>query len=102
MKAYLNSPHIKVTQGISHILSQTDDAINQETRHILRFGTGELGDSLALDRRLDLNRHLVEYFGHKKKALLELKSKWASIDHLTALSQSLHGHLFFRIATKAH
>jgi spore photoproduct lyase len=84
MKAYLNSSHIKVTQGISHILSQTDDAINHETHHILRFGTGELGDSLALDRTLDLNKHLVEYFGQKKKALLELKSKWASIDHLAA------------------
>jgi len=56
--------------------------INNEPKHILRFGTGELSDSLALDRRLDLNRHLVEYFGQKKKALLELKSKWASIDHL--------------------
>ena len=82
MKAYLNSPHIKVTQGIPHILSQTDDAIDNDTRHILRFGTGELADSLALDKKLDLNRHLVEYFGQKKKALLELKSKWASIDHL--------------------
>ena len=82
MKAYLNSPNIKVAQGIPHILSQTDDAIDHETRHILRFGTGELADSLALDRRLGLNKHLVEYFGHKKKALLELKSKWASIDHL--------------------
>jgi spore photoproduct lyase len=82
MKAYLNSTNIKVTQGIPHILSQTDDAIDHETRHILRFGTGELADSLALDRKLDLNKHLVEYFGHKKKALLELKSKWASIDHL--------------------
>ena len=82
MKVYLNSPNIKVTQGIPHILSQTDYAIDHETNHILRFGTGELSDSLALDRKLDLNKHLVEYFGHKKKALLELKSKWASIDHL--------------------
>jgi spore photoproduct lyase len=83
MKAYLNSPNIKVTRGIPHILSQTDDAIEHENHHILRFGTGELADSLALDRKLDLNRHLVEYFGQKKKALLELKSKWASIDHLS-------------------
>ncbi len=82
MKAYLNYPYIKVTRGISHILSQTEELINNEARHILRFGTGELSDSLALDRRLDLNRYLVEYFGQKKKGLLELKSKWASIDHL--------------------
>lgn len=82
MKAYLNYPYIKVTRGISHILSQTEELINNETTHILRFGTGELSDSLALDRRLDLNKYLVEYFGQKKKGIFELKSKWASIDHL--------------------
>lgn len=82
MMVYLNSLNIKVTRDIPHILSQIDDTINHETGHILRFGTGELSDSLALDRRLDLNRHLIHYFGYKKKALLELKSKWASIDHL--------------------
>lgn len=82
MKAYLNYQCIKVIKDTSLILTQTDEMINNEPKHILRFGTGELSDSLALDRRLDLNRHLVEYFGQKKKALLELKSKWASIDHL--------------------
>jgi spore photoproduct lyase len=50
--------------------------------HIPRFGTGELSDSLALDRKLKLNEHLITFFGEKKKGLLELKSKWASIDHL--------------------
>jgi len=82
MKAYLNYPCIKVSRGVSHILAQTDEWINNETRHILRFGTGELSDSLALDRRLDLNKYLVEYFGQKKKAILELKSKWAFIDNI--------------------
>ncbi|HVN97071.1 MAG TPA: hypothetical protein VMT62_11620 [Syntrophorhabdaceae bacterium] len=84
MQAYLNAPHIKATEDVSHILDQVDQAIDQEPRHIVRFGTGELSDSLALDRRLDLNRHLVDYFGRKRKALLELKSKWASIDHLAS------------------
>lgn len=82
MKAYLNTPNIRATGNIPYILSQVEDAINQETVHILRFGTGELSDSLALDRKLNLNRPIVEFFGEKKKALLELKSKWASIDHL--------------------
>ncbi|MBA4391363.1 MAG: hypothetical protein C0399_10550 [Syntrophus sp. (in: bacteria)] len=82
MKAYLNTPNIRVTNDIPYILSQVEDAINQETVHVLRFGTGELSDSLALDRKLDLNRPIVEFFGQKRQALLELKSKWASIDHL--------------------
>jgi spore photoproduct lyase len=56
--------------------------IDAETNHILRFGTGELSDSLALDRKLGLNRPLIDFFGEKKRALLELKSKWAYIAHL--------------------
>ncbi len=64
------------------VTAEIDRVISDETRHVLRFGTGELSDSLALDRRLGLNRHLVEFFGGRKRALLELKSKWASIDHL--------------------
>ena len=53
--------------------------IDAGTGHLLRFGTGELGDSLALEREFRLHRPLIEFFGRKKRALLELKSKWASI-----------------------
>ena len=82
LKSYINSPNIKITKNIQYILSQVNDAIDKEKSHVLRFGTGELSDSLALDRRYGLNRPLIQFFGEKKKALLELKSKWAYIDHL--------------------
>ena len=82
LKYYINEEGIKVHSDIPYILAQIEAVIEEEKVHIPRFGTGELSDSLALDRRLQLNRPLVEFFGTKKKALLELKSKWASIDHL--------------------
>jgi len=82
LKSYINSPDIKITRDYDYIFSQLNKAIDTEKSHVLRFGTGELSDSLALDRRYRLNRPLVEFFGEKKKALLELKSKWAYIDHL--------------------
>jgi len=82
LKTYINSPYIKINRDIPYILSQVDKAIEREKHHILRFGTGELSDSLALDRKYKLNRPLIEFFGGKKKALLELKSKWAYIKHL--------------------
>jgi spore photoproduct lyase len=37
-----------------------------------------------MDKRLGLNQAIVEYFGNQKKAILELKSKFAYIDHLRA------------------
>ncbi|OPY65429.1 MAG: Spore photoproduct lyase [Syntrophorhabdaceae bacterium PtaU1.Bin034] len=84
MRGYLNSPGIRVRPDADRIIEQIDDAIEREKSHVLRFGTGELSDSLALDRRLEVNRPIVEFFGNRKKALLELKSKWASIDHLVS------------------
>lgn len=82
LKGYLNSTGITVHRDTARIVEQIEQAISLEKQHVLRFGTGELSDSLALDRRLDLNRPIVQFFGESKKALLELKSKWASIDHL--------------------
>lgn len=82
LHGYLNSSDIKIHRDVPYILSQIDDVITSEKKHILRFGTGELSDSLALDRRYRLNRPLIEYFGNKKKALFEIKSKWADINHL--------------------
>lgn len=82
LKSYINSPDIKITRDYDYISSQLSEAIDREKNHVLRFGTGELSDSLALDRRYGLNKPLVQFFGEKKKAILELKSKWAYIDHL--------------------
>jgi len=82
LKNYINADGIKVHKDIPYILSQIEETINAEKDHILRFGTGELSDSLALDRKYRLNRPLLEFFGEKKKALLELKSKWADFNHL--------------------
>lgn len=82
LKYYLKSDTIRINTNIDHIISQVDKIIENDKRHIWRFGTGELSDSLALDRRYRLNIPFIEFFGNKKKALFELKSKWAQIDHL--------------------
>ncbi len=79
LRGYLNAPHIKVHDDLTYILAQVEEKIDTESEHILRFGTGELGDSLALETELKLHRPLIQFFGQKKRALLELKSKWASI-----------------------
>ncbi|HVN22628.1 MAG TPA: radical SAM protein [Syntrophorhabdales bacterium] len=79
LRAYLNGPSINVHDDTSYILAQVDEMIDAHKGSVPRFGTGELGDSLALERELGLHRPLIEFFGRKKRALLELKSKWASI-----------------------
>jgi spore photoproduct lyase len=82
LKGYIKVPEIKIQKDMPYVISQVDASISAERTHVPRFGTGELSDSLALDRKYGLNRPLVEFFGQKQKALLELKSKWADVDHL--------------------
>ncbi len=82
LKAYLKNDAIKVSCDPDAITRELDSRIDSAPGHVLRFGTGELSDSLALDRQLKLNQFLIDYFGKKKKALLELKSKWADFRHL--------------------
>ncbi|MCX8022235.1 MAG: hypothetical protein N2745_05625 [Syntrophorhabdaceae bacterium] len=85
LKGYINSPFLKINTNVELAISQIREVINTQKDHINRFGTGELSDSLALDRRLNLNRPLIEFFGQERKAILELKSKWADISHLKGL-----------------
>lgn len=82
LKAYLRDNVIRISHDPESIIAELDEMIDRGGEHILRFGTGELSDSLAIDRRYGLNRSLVDYFGEKKKAILELKSKWADFRHL--------------------
>ncbi len=83
LKAYLRDDTIRIFHNTDMITAELDEAIAGAGSHILRFGTGELSDSLAIDRRYGLNRFLVDYFGKKERAILELKSKWADFSHLT-------------------
>jgi len=82
LRGYLNAPGIGIHWNTTEIIEQIRQAVDREKSHILRFGTGELSDSLALDRKLELNRPIVQFFGEARGPLFELKSKWAYIDHL--------------------
>ncbi len=49
------------------------------------------------------NRFLVDYFGAKRKAILELKSKWADFQaHLLPRIAPLHCHLVLRFPSEIH
>jgi len=83
LKAYLSDDVVRISRDPEGIIAELDRMIDSGGGHVLRFGTGELSDSLAIDRRYNVNRFLLTYFGQKKKAILELKSKWADFRHLT-------------------
>ena len=50
-----------------------------------RIGTGEHSDSLALDKTLGINQHVIKFFAALPNALLELKTKSNHVEHLLEL-----------------
>ncbi|HNT43534.1 MAG TPA: hypothetical protein PKN85_03675, partial [Syntrophorhabdaceae bacterium] len=58
LKAYLRDDTIRISHRPESIIAELDGMIDTNPRHILRFGTGELSDSLAIDRRYNVNRFL--------------------------------------------
>ncbi len=64
---------------------------------ILRVGTGELGDSLALEPEVPLSKHLVPFFAGLPNALLELKTKSCQVGGLLDLPHNGHTVISFSL-----
>jgi spore photoproduct lyase len=61
---------------------QLDIFLDSKRQRKIRIGTGELGDSLALDHLTENSVDLVSYFRKKRNAIFELKTKTVSIKNI--------------------
>lgn len=80
-----NNPAIKIFTNVEDGLAEIDVALARHPDRQFRVGTGELADSLALDRIAGLTRDLVPFFAARRNAVLELKTKSTCIDTLLTL-----------------
>ncbi len=86
LQAYLNNPWLSFFVNIEDLFKELDEEINNTGGSpFLRIGTGEFTDSMALDSLTGLSGLLIESMRDKTSAVLELKTKTASIDHLEKL-----------------
>lgn len=81
LQSYLEHPWL--TAYVNHDkLAQEVDQLSRRQRGYFRIGTGELGDSLALDPLTERSRELFQIFSSYPHAILELKTKTTSIELL--------------------
>jgi len=73
--------------NIGNIPREIDRLVRSQPGRLFRMGTGELTDSLALDRLTRLNENLIRHV-LGKKMILEIKTKTAGIDHLPDIPKS--------------
>ncbi len=85
LQNYLNHPLIRVYVNTEEMLQELEGRLQRLGSTVLRVGTGELTDSLALDRYTLLSGELVPLFARYPTAALELKTKTAEIDSLGRL-----------------
>ncbi len=85
LQAFLNKPVITVHANLEDMLMQVRQRTSSQPETFFRIGTGEHSDSLALDKTLGINQHIIKFFAALPNALLELKTKSNQVEHLLEL-----------------
>jgi spore photoproduct lyase len=82
LQNYLDNSLITVHVNTEYLWRQMDLFLSRHRHHIIRIGTGELGDSLVLDHITDRSKEMLGYFKDKKNVLFELKTKTTNISNV--------------------
>ena len=88
LQLYLDNPLVTIHANTSALHEQLDDFLHKCRNRAFRIGTGELGDSLALDHLTDRSTELISYFARHPNALLELKTKTINIQNILSYKPS--------------
>ncbi len=86
LQGYLNNPLLTLYTNWDDLLQEIDAFLSGNTGSLLRLGTGELSDSLALDPIFPISQVLIPFFAQRKNGILELKTKSAEVDQLLHLN----------------
>ncbi len=82
LQSYLADPWISVRVNLEDLWVELDGFFKKRESRYLRLGTGELGDSLALDHITGLSSDLISYFRKWPNADFELKTKTTNIQKI--------------------
>ncbi len=82
LQGYMDSSVLTVYANYEKIFEEFDTFHNKYPQRIIRIGTGELADSLALERYTNISSLLIPYFRMKKNVFFELKTKTNKIEFL--------------------
>jgi spore photoproduct lyase len=82
LQHYLTNPLITVHVNLEDLWRRLDIFLHTKRHSTVRIGTGELGDSLALDHLTENSIDLVSYFREKRNAIFELKTKTVNIKNI--------------------
>lgn len=82
LQGYLTNPVLTVYVNLDDLWAELDTFLASAGPRAVRLGTGELGDSLALDPLTGHAAELTAYFRARPGAVLELKTKTTNIENI--------------------
>ena len=82
LQGYVNVPAITIFVNVEDLLNEIETRWAERPERLWRLGTGEFGDSLALDDLIGLNARLIRKMAGQRQAVLEIKSKWPRLENL--------------------
>jgi DNA repair photolyase len=85
LQGYLNNPFLTLYTNWDDLLQEIDAFLSIDRQSLLRLGTGELSDSLALESIFPLSQFLIPFFSEKRNGVLELKTKSVNVGSLLDL-----------------
>jgi spore photoproduct lyase len=82
LQQYLANPMISVHVNVDDLWRELDIFLERKSKKVVRIGTGELADSLALDHLTENSSDLISHFRGKRNAILELKTKTINVKNI--------------------
>ncbi len=82
LQGYLNRPTIFIYPELEKIFAEVDRELDSCKDYPLRFGTGELSDSLALEPFTGFARPLLDFFRSRPQCWFEFKTKSTETESL--------------------
>jgi spore photoproduct lyase len=86
LQGYLNNPFLTLYTNWDDLLQEIEAFLSNDHQSLLRLGTGELSDSLALESIFPFSQFLIPFFSERQNGILELKTKSANVSHLLHLN----------------
>ena len=86
LQGYLNNPFLNLYTNWDDLLQEIDAFLSIDRQCLLRLGTGELSDSLALESIFPFSQFLIPFFAERHNGILELKTKSANVNDLLYLN----------------
>ncbi|HUU29503.1 MAG TPA: hypothetical protein VM123_17000 [archaeon] len=82
LQGYLNRSAIFIFPELEKVFAEVDQELAASPGYPLRFGTGELSDSLALDHITGFSKPLIGFFRTRPACWFEFKTKSGNLEHL--------------------